>query len=169
MTKLKQVDAVYQATVKVLTENGVKFEDHTVDVDTILTDEMRASINMVLCAGFTSGSIDLKDTPSNQAKLADPKLLKSYVSGLISNWYGKDKRLNGNVDHEIKNPGSRAFSSDPQLKSLRALLAMKPHAAEEIQGYIDARIATLTAERAPKAKAIKVDVDNLPEELKHLA
>lgn len=167
MSKLKQVEAVYNVTTKVLSEAGVKFEDGQ-DVSAVLTAEMRASINMVLCEGFVSGGIELKDTESNRAKLADPKALKSYVSGLMSNWYDKDKRLNGGVDHQIKNPGSRAFSSDDTLKSLRSLLAMKPDHAEEIQGYIDARIAELKAQQAPKAKDIKVNVEALPEELKHL-
>jgi len=46
--------------------------------------------------------------------LADDAKLRSYCSGLQSNWLRKDTRLNGGVKYVAKNPGSRAGSTDPK-------------------------------------------------------
>lgn len=165
MTKVTQRAAVYAATTSVFADKGIKFEDG-MNVKDLISDELSASINMILCEGFKSGAVELKPTPSNAAKLADDKLLKKYVSGLMSNWFMKDERLNGNVDHEIKNPGSRSFSNDPQLIALRNLMKVQPDGHAELQGFIDARIAILKAEHAPAAKDIVVDYAALPEAIR---
>lgn len=161
MTKVTQREAVYQAVVSVLTEAKVHFEDG-MDAKSIMTKEFRAQVNTILCFGFTNGDIELKATPSNQAKLADASLLKEYVSGLQSNWLLKDTRLNGNVDHEIKNPGSRTGVADPQVKALRALIKMATSSSEiaELQTYIDKRLAEI---HVPTATT--VDLSSLPAEL----
>ena len=122
------------------------------------TKEQRSSINQILFAGFQAGEIKYEgDVPEG----AD---LKSYVSGLQSNWLRKDKRLNGNTTYVAKNPGSRAGSSDAQIVAMRMLLTtVDPTKKAQIQAFIDKRLAEIKP-----AKSVTIDVDALPEELKHL-
>ena len=139
MSKLSQKEAVFKAVVEVT--------GHTGEGVTILFE------------GFRSGTIELDREFTDQE-------LKSYVSGLQSNWLRKDKRLNGGIAYVAKNPGSRAGSGDPQLKAMRGLLASltDPTERAEVQRYIDQRVAELS-----KAKQPEIDVNSLPAELAHLA
>ena len=163
--KMSQRDAVYQATHNVLTENGVDFEDGQ-NIASVMTDEFRGQVHAIVCESFTSGKVSFNDTPSNQEKLNNPSKLSSYVSGLISNWYRKDKRFNGGTTYVPKNPGSRAGQGDAELKALRALhrqfSGVDETKATMIQERIDARLTVIQAE---KAKKIAVDLSALPAEL----
>ena len=102
------------------------------------TKEQRAQVNNILFEGFRAGSIELE-------KEYDDSKLKAYVSGLQSNWLRKDGRLNGGVAYVAKNPGSRAGSTDPQIKACRLLMATKTDPTEraEIQAFIDKRISEI--------------------------
>ena len=117
-------------------------------------------MNQILVEGFQAGKINFDGEMPSEAKL------KAYVSGLQSNWLRKDKRLNGNVQYTAKNPGSRAGSTDPQIKAMRLLLATKSDAAEkeDIQSFIDKRLAEIKP-----TKSVAIDVSALPEALRHLA
>jgi len=162
--KISQREAVYNATHQVLKENNISFEDGNNVADVI--SEHRDAVIAIVCEGFKNGTIELKDTPSNQEKLANPTKLRSYVSGLVSNWYRKDKNFNGNTKYVAKNPGSRTGQSDSKLKALRNLKKMletKGQDATEVDGYIKARLEELNAE---KAKKIEVNMDEIPAELK---
>lgn len=158
MSKQSQKEAVFTAVSNVLKEAGITISE-TESVETHMTRERRAQINSVLLEGFKSGKIEMSRSYEKDADL------KAYVSGLLSNWIRKDKRLNGNVAYVAQNPGSRAGSGDEQLKAMRALLATETDAANrtEIQGYIDTRVAEL---KASKVKTVKVDFDALPAALK---
>lgn len=159
--KTTQREAVYQAVKSVLSEAGVEFFDG-IDAKSVMTKEHRSQVNAILCFGFTSGTVEFKSTESNQAKLTDPAKLKEYVSGLQSNWLAKDGRLNGNVEHTIKNPGSRSGSGDEQLKALRALMGIaKPEDKAEIQTMIDSRIAEIKP-----TKQVTINFDALPESIR---
>lgn len=155
MSQLSQKEAVFQAISKVLGEAGVEFVEGT-DVKDLMTRERRAAVATILVSGFQAKSITC------DKEFADEAELKSYVSGLQSNWIRKDTRLNGAVAYKAKAPGSRAGSGDSQLKALRGLLKTVTTEAErnEIQGYIDNRLAELNANKAPS-----VDVSALPAEL----
>jgi hypothetical protein len=120
-----------------------------------ISKEQRAQVNMILFEGFRAGKIQLDREFTDQE-------LKSYVSGLQSNWIRKDKRLNGGVKYEAKSPGSRAGSGDPSLKALRALMSTltKDEDKVEVQGYIDARVAELNVAKAPT-----IDYSVLPADL----
>lgn len=135
---LTQEEAVFQAITNVMGSQDGPFNP---------TKEQRAQVTEILVEGFTSGKINLKDTPSNQAKLSDDAKLRSYCSGLQSNWLRKDPRLNGGVKYVAKNPGSRAGSTDPQIKAMRTLLATRVDLSTadrtEIQSLIDARVAEI--------------------------
>lgn len=147
MTKMSQKEAVFQAVKNVCGEQ----EAYTP------SKEQRAQVNAILFEGFRSGQIEL-DREFNDSDL------KSYVSGLQSNWLRKDKRLNGNVSYVAKNPGSRAGSGDPQLKAMRALLSTLTTDADraEVQSHIDTRIAEINAS---KKKTVAVDFSALPADL----
>ena len=149
VTKMSQKEAVFKAVTEVC-----GFQDGAYTP----TKEQRASVNQILFEGFKSGTIEL-DTEKSDSDL------KGYVSGLQSNWLRKDKRLNGNTKYVAQNPGSRAGSTDPQIKAMRVLLSTQDDPAKRAE--IEAHIARRLAEIKP-AKTVTIDVDALPEELRHL-
>lgn len=148
MNKMTQKEAVFQAVKNVCGEQDGAY---------IPTKEQRAQINQILFQGFKSETIEL----DRQFSDSD---LKGYVSGLQSNWLRKDKRLNGGMKYVAQNPGSRAGSSDPQLKAMRALLSTLTTEEEksEVQGYIDARVSEINAS---KKKSVTIDFSALPADL----
>ncbi len=150
MTKMKQKDAVRQALINVCGEQDGAFTP---------SKEQRAQVNQILFEGFKAGTIELS------REYTDTEL-KAYVSGLQSNWLRKDKSLNGGVAYVAKNPGSRAGSTDPQVKAMRALLATKTDPSEraEIQAFIDKRVSEIKP-----AKTVTINVADLPAELQYLA
>jgi hypothetical protein len=156
MSKMSQKEAVFQAVSSVLKESGISVEEGT-NVNTHMTKELRAQVNLILLEGFKSGSIEIEREYSDSE-------LKAYVSGLQSNWLRKDKRLNGGTSYIAKNPGSRVGSSDPQLKTMRILLSTLTTEAEkaEVQSYIDARINEINAVKVKKAN---IDYNLLPADL----
>ena len=146
MTKISQKEAVFQAMTNICgTQDGAYTP----------TKEQRASVSQVLFEGFRSGSIEL------DREYTDTKL-KEYVSGLQSNWLRKDKRLNGNVAYTPKNPGSRAGSTDPQVKAMRQLLSTKtdPSDRAEIQSFIDKRVAEIKPSKSAELTAEQIEVLN---------
>lgn len=157
MSTQSQKEAVYTAIVSVLNENNISFNEST-DVGSLMTRELRAQVNQILFEGFRSGKVAL-DSNFTDAEL------KGYVSGLQSNWLRKDKRLNGGTQYVSKNPGSRAGSSDPQLKAMRLLLSTLSSEEEkaEVQSAIDTRLAEINAS---KVKKTVINTDVLPESLK---
>ena len=163
---MSQREAVYKATLGVLTDAGIKWEDGG-EIASVMTDDLRSKITAIVVEGFKADKIELKDTESNREKLADDSKLNAYTSGLISNWYRKDKRFNGGKTYKPTNPGSRAGQGDPQLKALRQLFkqfdGVDADKAAEIKKHIDARIAELAAE---KAKKVEINVNAIPDELK---
>jgi hypothetical protein len=148
MTKVTQKEAVFQAVCNITGFTG--------EGAVVISKEQRAQVNAILFEGFRSGSIELDREYTDSD-------LKSYVSGLQSNWLRKDKRLNGGMKYEAKNPGSRAGSTDPQLKAMKALLGTVETDADraEIQAHIDAR----TAEIQYSKQAKTVDFSALPADL----
>ena len=151
MTKMNQKEATFAAICEV---TGFKGEG-----EFSITPEQRKMVNLILFEGFRKGKIEL----SADCKVHSDKDLKSYVSGLQSNWIRKDKRLNGGIVYTAKNPGSRAGSGDAQLKSLKALFTtlVKPEDKAEVQGYIDARQAEIAATK----QTATVDFSALPADL----
>jgi hypothetical protein len=151
-----QKEATFVAIMAVISAHGITVQPGT-SVSTVMSKELRSEVRDILCEGFKAGEIELdRDYDTDEA-------LKNYVSGLVSNWIRKDVRLNGGTKYQPKNPGTRAGNGDTQLKALRGVLTMAKTDEEkqEIQGYIDARIAELN-----KAKAPTVDVSALPEALR---
>lgn len=164
--KISQREAVFQAVKNAFAEAGIQFQEG-MNCDSVMTEAMHKQVSAELTEGFLTGVTTLEDTPSNQAKLTNPAEMSKYVSGLKSNWLRKDIRLNGGVEYAPKNPGSRAGSSDPQLKALKALVASKKFAGTpkeaEIKKHIEIRTAQIAAE---KAKKVTVDISVLSPELR---
>jgi hypothetical protein len=152
-----QKTATYNAITKVLADNGISFEDG-MNAAEVMTKEMKSSVYQILIGGFNGGEIEL-DASFDRAKLGP------YVSGLVSNWLRKDKRLNGNVVFAHKKPGSRVGSGDAQVKTLRELKKITTEASD-IQ-KIEEAISKRLGEIKP-AKKVEIDVSLLPENLRHL-
>ena len=146
---MNQKEAVFTAVVSVcgLIDSGIAYAP---------SKEERAQVNLILFEGFKAGTIQMDGEKTDSD-------LKSYVSGLQSNWLRKDKRLNGNIQYVAKNPGSRAGSSDPQLKAMRTLLSTLTSESEraEVQSYIDARVGEIAVTKQAKT----VDFSALPADL----
>lgn len=147
-TKISQKEAVFQAVKNVCGEQDGAYNP---------SKEQRAQVNGILFESFRKGTIEL------DREFSDTDL-KSYVSGLQSNWLRKDKRLNGNIAYVAKNPGSRAGSGDPQLKAMRALFSTLTLESDkaEVQTAIDLRISEINA---TKAKKVVVNYAALPADL----
>ena len=129
-----------------------------------LTSEQRAQVIEMVTQGFINGDIEMSD--GAKAKYSEESKMKTYCNGLVSNWLRKDKRLNGGIKHQIKNPGSRAGSGDPVIKELKKLLEVCGEDKQEaVQHEIDKRLATLKAE---KAKTVEINMDLIPDDLKDL-
>jgi hypothetical protein len=90
-----QRDAVYEATLKALNDRGIAFQPGSTPIKSVATTEVRKAVLENLCDSFRAGSIALKNSPANQAKLGDAEKLKSYVSSLVSNHWARDPQLNG--------------------------------------------------------------------------
>lgn len=164
---MKQRDAVYSAVTRALSEAGVSFEDG-MNVSTVLTKEIRGNVHAIVVEGFRSGTIAFEASEANNAKLADESKLNAYVSGLISNWVRKDKRLNGDTKYAAKNPGSRTGASDEQLKTLRALRKQfeGTDKAELIDAQIEKRVGELRAEKAKSSALTAEQLEAVPAELR---
>jgi hypothetical protein len=156
-----QKEAVFSAVSSVLNEAGITVSEGE-NVATYMNRELRAQVTAILVEGFKSNSIVLDKTFTTESEL------RTYCSGLTSNWLRKDSRLNGGGKYVAKNPGSRVGSSDTQLKAMRALLSTKSDPSEkaEIQAFIDRRVTEIKVSRKP---AKTIDLSALPAELQHLA
>jgi hypothetical protein len=155
---VNQKTGVFNAVCSVLNANSF-------DSAVKLTKEQTATVIGVLVAGFNAGEISLSEEA--KVKFAEAKEMKKYCNGLLSNWLRKDLRLNGNVKHEIANPGSRAGSGDKVLKELKKLKATLTNADQlaAVNKEIEKRMEIVKAE---KAKKLEIDIEQIPAELRHL-
>jgi hypothetical protein len=149
----KQKEAVFSAVSSVLTEAGISVTEGE-NFATHLSRELRAQVTNILVEGFNGGTIALDKSFENDADL------RTYCSGLTSNWLRKDPRMNGGVKYVAKNPGSRVGSADPTIKSMRTLLATRTDLTAtdraEIQAAIDSRVAEVRSSKKT-AKSLTAD------------
>lgn len=166
---MKQSDAVFNVTVQVLSERGISFTPGETIVHDVMTKEARSTISDRLLALFQEGQVEFKDTEANKAKLQDPKLLRSYIAGLITNWHNKDKRLNAGAKYEAKNPGSRQGSQDQVVKELRTLLKhLEAKGDEAAIAKVNEAIESRLAEIKPTAQTPEINLEVIPEHLRDL-
>ncbi len=163
---INQREAVYVTTMNILGDNSIPYDDgQEGGVEKVVTKDMRAQILNVIVAGFQAGEIDM--STEGKAKYEDEKKLRGYVSGLVSNWFRKDPRLNGGGKYVAKNPGSRAGSTDDQIKALKALREAKADDAEAlaaIDAAIEARKSEIQATKKVELTAEMIAL--IPAELK---
>jgi hypothetical protein len=140
----KQKEAVFSAVASVLSEAGIAVNEGE-NFAAHLNRELRAQVTNILVEGFTAGTIALDKSFESDADL------RTYCSGLTSNWLRKDPRMNGGVKYVAKNPGSRVGSADPTIKSMRMLLATRTDLSvedrAEIQACINSRVAEVRASK----------------------
>ena len=153
-----QKEAVFSAVCSVLDQDSF---DEAVE----LSSTQRASVIQIVTEGFLSGRVEFSD--SAKAKYDTESKIKTYTSGLVSNWLRKDKRLNGNVQYQTGNPGSRVRSSDPILKNLKLFKSTltEPEHIEAVDQEIEKRMEQIQAERVKK---VDVDFSLIPAELQDL-
>lgn len=153
---MKQNDAVFQAVCSVLGRDGF---DSAVE----LTKDERDNVISIVTEGVIAGKVDF--SAEAIAKHDTPAKVKSYTVGMVSNHLRKDKRLNGDVKYEIKNPGSRK-KLDPTLQALTQLQSQMVKDSDEWH-QIEAAIADRQL-LLNQPKAINIDLSALPEEFRHL-
>lgn len=153
-----QKEAVFNAIVELFGHDGQSaFE---------ATKEQRAQIIEMVTTGISNGTVEF--SADAKAKYDTEAKVKGYVSGMVSNWLRKDTRLNGGEKYVTKNPGSRAGAGDEVLKNLKAFkttLGDDEAAIAAVDAEIEKRQAFL---KSQKQKEVKINIDLLPEELKHL-
>ena len=146
---INQREAVYVTTMNVLADHEIPFDDGQAGgAEAVVTKDMRKSIVDCISLAILAGEVEM--STEGKAKYNDIKKMKTYVSGLVSNWYRKDPRLNGATKYKAKNPGSRAGSGDEQIKALKTLRQVKAEDAEAvavIDQAIEARKAELGASK----------------------
>ena len=160
VSRVSQKDAVYEISMRVLEENRINF-DEGVDILTDVIDrDIRSSIVSIIVENFEQDNI-----VSNKNHIGEK--LRSYSSGLVSNWAKKDLRLNGNIEHTIKNPGSKVNSTDPIVRELRKMLKEVKGTEHESAVGAELRIR-LESLRKEQSKSITINASLIPESLRHL-
>lgn len=153
-----QRESVFAAVCQVLSTTSFNGEVK-------LTSEQRKEVIDTVAHELNAGDVQLSEDA--RAKFDTFEKIKVYTSGLVSNWLRKDTRLNGGSKYEAKNPGSRAGQGDEMLKNLKALRSQLTDSAHI--AAVDEKIAERTAEIATsKAKTVSIDINSIPEELRHL-
>lgn len=160
-----QRTACVNAIISTLSERGVDYQlNGETTISEVLTDQDKVTVREILFTAFRQGDVEYK--ASFQAKVNDDSELKKYISGLTNNWIRKAKEFNNGQAYVAKNPGSRTGSQDSKVKEMRKLLSVTtdPQAKTMIESAISERVAYLKAEK----NQVEIDVNNLPEALRHL-
>lgn len=162
---MNQKQATINAILSVLRDRGVDYElNGDTPVSEVITPADRAKTRDMLFTAFRAGDVSYKE--SFQPKLDDDSELKKYVGGLTNNWIRKAKELNCNQAYTPKNPGSRAGSTDPQVKEMRKLLKVTQDS--EARDAIKEAITTRLGEIRSSKMKVEVDMSVIPEELRAL-
>jgi hypothetical protein len=169
MSKISQRQSVENAAQ---THFGDRFQAG-VDIETYATKEDQRAIATLVAQGMLEGTVELSESASAKYATSGLEFLtKKYVMGMVKNWFDKSPSLNGNTKHVIKNPGSRAGSTDATVKTLRDMIKLNANDAEavaRIQVQLDAKLAEIKASKPAKAaKEIKIDSNLVPAELQDL-
>lgn len=161
--KTNQRTAVVNTILSVLNDRGVDYEmNGELTISEALEPTDKTKVRELLFTMFRQGLVEYKE--SFQSKVDDDKELKSYISGLTNNWIRKAKEFNGGQAYKAKNPGSRAGSTDPQVKEMRKLLSVTAdeNAKQAIQSALDAKLAEIKATK----QEVTINVEALPADLR---
>lgn len=165
--KSSQKDVVFNAVMNYLEEKSMT---HTNEAKLVLDKEQRRDIISILIEATIEGEVSVQGKTKTYDTSCDNPELRKYWNGTLTNWLNKDMRLNGNVKHTIKNPGSRAGQGDATLKNLNRLRTQIELLGDAEQlAAVDREIEKRQAEiKATKAKKVEIDPSHIPEELRHL-
>lgn len=169
MSKLSQHAAVVQVTQAHFGERFIPGSD----VKEIATKLDKQEIALKVAQMMIEGEVELSDSARAKYGESVETLTSKYVVGMVTNWFNKSKELNGGVKYETKNPGSRAGSSDAQMKELRLLrkqlaaAGSRPESIARVDEAIANRVAELR-EQSAAADMIEINPENLPENLRDL-
>lgn len=149
-----QINAVFQAVCSVLNRESF---DSVVE----LSKEERSNVVNIVTEGILSNKVDF--STDAKAKYDTDEKVKGYVTGMVSNHLRRDKRLNGGIQDAPKTSRPK----DEQLKALKALRdgITNPEQLAQVDQAIAERMAELQQAKTP---VIKINIDALPENLKHL-
>lgn len=164
---MTQKEATVTTLLAVLAARDVEYElNGEQTINEVLTAEDKANARECIFAMFRNGEIGFKDEATTE-KYASDSALKVYVSGLVNNHSRKHKPFNSGQAYKAKNPGSRANSSDEQMKELKKLLAQTSEASDiaDINEAIAFRASEIAAS---KVKDVVINAEALPEALRHL-
>lgn len=160
---MTQSESVVFFTKQVL---GEAFRSNQPILDYISKDQTSQIVDAVT-ASILEGGTDF--SAAARSKYDEPKKIRSYVVGMVNNWFRKGKELNGGGVYVPKNPGSRAGSGDAELKELKLLKKAlternaQPEALAKVDAAITARLEVLGA-----TKKVEINLDLIPEELRNL-
>jgi len=165
---MNQKEATISTILSVFEDRGYSYElSGPTAVSEVLTDADKATVRETLFTMFRDGDVSYK--PEFQAKVDNDAELKKYISGLLNNWIRKEKTFNSGQSYVAKNPGSRAHSSDEQMKELKKLFTqVSAEGDEDTIAQVTAAIEARKAEIKPKAAIKPINVEVLPEALRHL-
>lgn len=88
-----QKEAVYQATVEIMQQAQLTFDGRS--VSETIPKELRKMVTNKLVELIKNNDVSFKATSSNGLKFKDAARMTAYASGLISNHWKRDPRLNG--------------------------------------------------------------------------
>jgi hypothetical protein len=131
----------------------------------ILAPEERAEVNDIIAKELHENRLTEFSKEASEKYDTEEKIRKQYANGLLNNYLRKDKRLNGGVKYEIKNPGSRI--SNPEIREMTKLLKeFERIGDEDNMALLEEAIETKKKElAAAKAKTLKINIDLLPQDI----
>ena len=90
---LSQKEAVYKATLEIMEQAQLTFDGRP--VSEIIPRELRKLVTDKVVEYIVSNEVSFKSTQSNASKFKDKAKMTAYASGLVSNHWARDSRLNG--------------------------------------------------------------------------
>jgi len=156
---VSQREIVYTTVTAVFAQNKVVFTPSQSVAKDLCTSDLRKAVTLDIMAAFKAGQVEFKATEANAKKVASEPELRKYISGLITNWFNKDPRLNGGVGGSSASTGTKSsggrMSSDPEIKRLRNLhktlvAAGKSLEASTVEAEIVGRLTAVKASKAVK-------------------
>lgn len=150
---MKQRDCVLKHTIEMVRERKLSWTEGQ-DMKPVADKAFLGELADRVTADIASGACEMRNLKQ------DPKELRRYVVGMVNDAYRKDKRMNGGVRYEFKNPGSRAGAGDEVLRTLRAYLASSRDEAERacIQAEIDLRLEQVKPRKTVDLSVLPADV-----------
>src|SRR5687768_2184476 len=154
---MNQKEAVYEAI------KSLKPDEVDKDKPVKLTKQEKGVVQSKLFEGFRKGKIQYM---GQEGALPSDDYLLTYISGLVSNWLRKDKRLNRNTNYVPQRPGSRTgIAPQPAstvtvpgsvpLEQLQAIQALAGD-DEEVEVFVVRRRRPQSETSAPEAPSTTI-------------